>query len=74
MNGNKNDIHKERLSLRKALCNSKFNSIIEASKTMFSEIQTLEENIQKLKKEIEEKESQAKIDRCKMLVNELKRY
>ena len=74
LNGNKNDIHKERLSLRKALCNSKFNSIIEASKTMFSEIQTLEENIQKLKKEIEEKESQAKIDRRKMLVNELKRY
>lgn len=35
---------------------------------------TLEENSLKLKKEIEEKESQAKIDRRKMLVNELKRY
>ena len=74
LNGNKNDIHKERLVLRKALCNAKFNSIINASQKLFAEIKVLEENSQMLKKEIEEKESQAKIDRRKMLVNELKRY
>lgn len=74
LNGNKNDIHKERLSLRKSLCNAKFNSIINTSKKLFAEMNTLEENSLKLKKEIEEKESQAKIDRRKMLVNELKRY
>lgn len=74
LNGNKNDIHKERLSLRRALCNAKFNSIIDTSKKLFVEMRTLEENSLKLKKEIEEKESQAKLDRRKMLVNELKRY
>ncbi len=43
LNGNKNDIHKERLALRKALCNAKFNSIIVASQKMFAEIKELEE-------------------------------
>ncbi|MBR5507259.1 MAG: AAA family ATPase [Clostridia bacterium] len=74
LNGNKNDINKERLALRKALCNAKFNSIIDTSKKLFAEMNKLEENSLKLKKEIEEKESQAKIDRRKMLVNELKHY
>lgn len=74
LNNNKNDINKERLALRKALCNAKFNSIIDISKKLFNEMNILEENSQKLKKEIEDKESQAKIDRRKMLVNELKYY
>lgn len=74
LNGNKNDINKERLALRKALCNAKFNSIVNVSQKAFDEMKRLEENSLKLKKEIEEKESQAKIDRRKMLVNELKRY
>ena len=74
LNDNKNNINKERLALRKSLCNAKFNEIIDTSNKLFTEMKTLDEKSQKLKKEIEEKESQAKIDRRKMLVNELKRY
>ena len=74
LNSNKNDINKERLGLRKALCNAKFNSIIESCKEAFDNMGKLDEKIQKLKKEIEDKESQAKIDRRKMLITELKHY
>ena len=74
LNKNKNDINKERLTLRKNLCNAKFNSIIDDTKNNFDEINKLMLEQEKLQQEIQEKENLAKIDRRKMLINELKQY
>ena len=74
LNSNKNNISAERLTLRKSLCNAKFNELVNLSKDRLAELDALLLKEQNLTKEIEEKEGQAKIDKRKTLISELKRY
>lgn len=74
LNSNKNNISTERLTLRKSLCNAKFNELVNSLKDRFTELDALLLKEQNLTKEIEEKEGQAKIDKRKTLISELKRY
>lgn len=74
LNNNKNNISTERLTLRKSLCNAKFNELVNSLKDRFAELDALLLKEQSLTKEIEEKEGQAKIDKRKTLISELKRY
>ena len=74
LNSNKNNISTERLTLRKSLCNAKFNELVNSLKDRFAELDALLLKEQNLTKEIEEKEGQAKIDKRKTLISELKRY
>lgn len=74
LNSNKNNIANERLLLRKALCNSKLNFLISQNASSVTRLNENLSNIEKLKKEIEERESQAKIDKRATLIKELQRY
>ncbi len=74
LNNNKNNTNKERLTLRKSLCNAKFNNLIEETQVLFEEHQETFKVIKDLESEIEQKENQARIDRRKLLIDELRRY
>ena len=74
LNSNKNNISTERLTLRRSLCNAKFNELVNSLKDRFAELDALLLKEQNLTKEIEEKEGQAKIDKRKTLISALKRY
>ena len=74
LNSNKNNISAERLRLRKALCNARFNQIISDSQKAREEIVLLRDLKEKLSKEIDEKENQVRIDKRKKLIERLKDY
>ena len=74
LNSNKNNISAERLRLRKALCNARFNQIISDSQKTREEIVLLRDLKEKLSKEIDEKENQVRIDKRKKLIERLKDY
>lgn len=74
LNNNKNNISTERLTLRKSLCNAKFNELANSLKDRFTALDALLLKERNLTKEIEEKEGQARIDKRKTLISELKRY
>ena len=74
LNSNKNNISAERLRLRKALCNARFNQLIEESEKTRSDIVTVRECINDLTKEISEKENKVRIDKRKKLIEKLKDY
>ena len=74
LNSNKNNISAERLRLRKALCNAKFNQLIVESEKTRSDIVTVRESINDLTKAISEKENKVRIDKRKKLIEKLKDY
>lgn len=74
LNSNKNNIANERLLLRKSLCNSKLNLLISENNDNIAQLNDNISEFEKLKNEIEAKESQAKIDKRATLVRELQRY
>ena len=74
LNLNKNNINSERLRLRKALCNARFNQIVSDSKDTREEFETVRILKEKLSREIDEKESQVRIDKRKKLIERLKYY
>jgi hypothetical protein len=74
INAAKHNTSSERLSLRKALCNSKYNSLTISQATRFKQIQDNLETIKSLKETIDDKENQARIDKRQLLIKELKAY
>ena len=74
LNSNKNNISAERLRLRKALCNARFNQLIVESEKTRSDIVTVRESINDLTKAISEKENKVRIDKRKKLIEKLKDY
>lgn len=74
LNQNKNSINAERLILRKALCNSKFNQIIARTENIRKDLALTRLRKESLSKEIEEKENQVRIDKRKKVVEKLKEY
>lgn len=74
LNSNKNNINAERLRLRKALCNARFNQLITESEDARNEIVSVRASIDGLTKEISEKENKVRIDKRKKLIEKLKDY
>lgn len=74
LNSNKNNISAERLRLRKALCNARFNQLIVESEKTRSDIVTVRESINDLTKAISEKENKVRIDKREKLIEKLKDY
>lgn len=74
LNSNKNNISAERLRLRKALCNARFNQLITESEKTRNEIVSTRESIDRLTKEISEKENRVRVDKRKRLIEKLKDY
>jgi wobble nucleotide-excising tRNase len=74
INAAKNNTSSERLTLRKALCNAKYNALLITQAAGFKQIQDNAETIKSLKEIIDEKESQARIDKRQLLIKELKTH
>ncbi|MEA4893963.1 MAG: AAA family ATPase [Oscillospiraceae bacterium] len=70
----KNNTSSERLTLRKALCNAKYNALLITQAAGLKQIQDNVETIKSLKEIIDEKESQARIDKRQLLIKELKTH
>lgn len=73
-NNAKNNGASERLSLRKALCTSKYNQLLSEETNNLDLLHETREAYKKQRRLIEEKESQARIDKRELVISELKEY
>lgn len=74
LNSNKNDISTERLILRRALCNSKCNELIDDLTVTIEDFKKISVEESDLAEKIKTQEEQVRMDKRLTVITELKRY